>query len=67
MTTTTTAYVATIGSDIVAINDSLAGILDWLGDIHEDGDSIAIWQGSALLVVIDGRGHTIHLNPEGRL
>jgi hypothetical protein len=61
----TTVYTATCGADILAFNDSLRDLLDWLGDVHERGDSIAVWLGSALILVIDGQGHTTYLQQPG--
>jgi hypothetical protein len=61
----TEPYTATVGADVIGCEDSLAALLEEIGPIHEQGDSIAIWQGSALLVVIDGQGHTVYLtDPE---
>jgi hypothetical protein len=60
-----TVYTATCGADILAFNDSLTDLLDWVGDIHEDGEDVAVWRGPVLVLVIDGAGHTTYLtDPE---
>jgi hypothetical protein len=60
-------YYATCGTDLVHADDDLRALLDWVGDVHETGDSIAVWCGAALVLVIDGAGHTIYLSdPEAQ-
>jgi hypothetical protein len=58
----TIPYFATCGADILAFNDSLRDLLDWIGDIHEAGEDVAVWRGPVLVLAIDGRGHTIYLS-----
>jgi hypothetical protein len=60
-------YTATCGADVVGRDEDLFALLDWLGPIHESGESIAVWQGAVLVLVIDGGGHTTYLtDPEGQ-
>jgi hypothetical protein len=60
-----TVYTATCGADILAIHDSLRDLLDWVGDIHEDGEDVAVWKGANIVLVIDGQGHTTYLQQQG--
>jgi hypothetical protein len=62
----TEPYTATVGADVIGCEDSLAALLGEIGAIHESGESIAVWRGATLVLVIDGAGHTTYLNPEGR-
>ena len=58
-------YYATCGCDLIHADTSLRALLDWLGGIHESGECVAVWRGAALVLVIDGQGHTIYLtDPE---
>jgi hypothetical protein len=60
-------YTATVAADVLASDDDLYALLGEVGAIHERGESIAVWQGAALVLVIDGAGHTIYLQqPEGQ-
>jgi hypothetical protein len=55
-------YTATVGADVLAYDNDLDDLLAWVGQIHEAGESIAVWRGAALVLVIDGQGHTIYLS-----
>jgi hypothetical protein len=60
-------YYATCGTDLVHADDDLRALLDWLGDVHEAGDWIVVWRDAAVILVIDGAGHTIYVSdPEGQ-
>jgi hypothetical protein len=58
----TTPYYATVGTDWLCTEDDLHDLLDWVGGVHETGESIAVWRGNTLVLVIDGQGHTIYLS-----
>jgi hypothetical protein len=57
----TEPYVATVGADLIHADTCLRALLDWLGAVHESGESIAVWRGAVLVLVIDGAGHTIYI------
>jgi hypothetical protein len=58
----TTPYTATVGADVIGCEDCLAALLGEIGAIHEAGECVAVWRGAALVLVIDGAGHTIYLS-----
>jgi hypothetical protein len=60
----TQIFMATVGADILAYHRHLDGLVDWLRGIHEEGDSIAIWAGPVLVLVINPDGTTTRLQPE---
>jgi hypothetical protein len=60
-----TVYTATCGADVIGCEDSLAALLEEIGAIHEAGESVAVWRGAVLVLVVDGQGHTVYLtDPE---
>jgi hypothetical protein len=56
-------YMATVGADILAYHTTLEGLVDWLGCIHEEGDSIAVWDGPVLILVLGPDGSVTDLRP----
>jgi hypothetical protein len=62
---TTTVYCATCAADVLAYDNDLDSLLDWLAGVHEEGEDLVVWRNHRVVLVLTGEGQTLDLRNRG--